>query len=75
MTKDERDTLYATHKAVIEMRTNCVNCQDKVKRHDKTLYGNGRIGIVTQVYLLMWILGLTSAVGVGWAIKAMAFGG
>jgi len=35
---------------------------EKITKHDTTLYGNGRMGLVTKV-TIMW-LGLTTCVGV-----------
>ena len=34
---------------------------DLVQRHDRILHGNGHSGLVSRVYLLMWILGFTSS--------------
>jgi hypothetical protein len=34
--------------------------RERLAKLDATIYGNGRPGLVTQVYLLMWCLGVTS---------------
>jgi len=51
------------HDLLIAIHAQCVGrCQD-VERHRKTLYGNGKVGLVTKVHLLMWTLGIGTGVG------------
>lgn len=80
MTNDQRDEMIQdTHDAVTRIETACCICRNTIQKHDKTLYGNGRIGLTSKVNLLMWVLWISSSVGIlvagAWAIKALAFGG
>lgn len=80
MTNDERDQyIRRTHDKVTVIETNCTARCKLLDRHDKTLYGNGWIGLTTKVHLLMWVLGVTVPAGVAvlvaLAVKAWAGGG
>ena len=75
MTNEQRDTLATeTHDAVIRIDAEMVAHRELVRTMATTLYGNGKIGLCSKVYLLMWILGVTSAIAVATAGTLLAQG-
>ena len=42
-----------------------------LEKHERALYGNGRQGLVSRVNLLMWVLGVLSACGIGLAVRVL----
>ena len=59
------DKQLSTHLALSEVRW------EQVDKHEKTLYGNRRLGVVSSVRLLMWLLGLLATIGCGIAVAAV----
>jgi len=49
----------------IRIEASCVGCKEKLGNHDKTLYGNGRIGLKSQVTIMWWALGAVGTVLIG----------
>ena len=44
---------------------------ETLEKHEQTLYGNGRQGLVSRVNLLMWVLGVLSVAGIGLAVRVL----
>ena len=51
----------------------CATCRDLVEKHDKTLNGNGSMGLKTKVgimFWLFWVFGSAAAAALGGMIKS-----
>lgn len=57
-------TKKSDHDLLIEIHAMCCERCCKVEKHEATLYGNGKRGLVAKVHLLMWLLGIASSIGV-----------
>ena len=71
-----RIELHDYHLEVQQYNTRGEACSKKTEKHDKTLYGNGRAGLVGKVWLLMGILGILTSIGIvaigGWICQLLS---
>lgn len=52
------------HDLLVEIHANCGSCSALVKKHDATLYGNGRTGLVAKMRAVMWLLSFAGGIAV-----------
>jgi len=41
-----------------EQLERCTTCRAELEKHGKTLYGNGKLGLVGKMAIVFWVLGL-----------------
>lgn len=68
-TLTNRELLKQIAKNQTQQQSQCKSCQDMVKTHDKTLNGNGSMGMKTKVGILFWVL------TIGGSATGIALGG
>jgi hypothetical protein len=73
MTNDERDCMIReTHETVCRLDERFASDHALLGKVATTVYGNGRVGLCSKVHLLMWILGVTTAIAVSTAGTLLA---
>jgi len=72
--RDLRDLLVAMSTRLECHLQECRLRFEMLDKHDRALYGNGRQGLISRVNLLMWVLGVLSACGVGLTIRVLGGG-
>jgi len=49
----------------------CLRHADMIEKHDHTLYGNGKPGLVTEIAVLRWGIGLVGVISTALVVHAI----